>query len=163
MRRLSLLLLLLALALLATGFTAGNLESAGNLYLISRRSFSDPIKLFLGPSGQRGLYGFVQERPDGSLFVGLESYQAPPAGRPVAEGYGALPGRLWFRETLIEADGTMVARSVVAERLYLQPPARTPGGALTYDAGDLGTYLTRAGGDLILYHDGREVARWGPQ
>lgn len=158
------LILALAIAAALNGaavFAASNIESAGNLYLVGPRAFTDPLKLYLGPTMDRGLYGFVQERPDGSIFTGLETFKRPPAGTPVAQGYGAYPLRLWGSNILAEENGSLVAKDVVASKLILQAPAYLPGGGITWNPADLGTYLTRSGEDLILYHNGREVARWG--
>ena len=155
-----LILALLMLALSSVALAAGNIESNGNIYLVGGRPFISPIKMYLGPDYDRGLYIFEQERPDGSLFAGMETFQRPAQGAPVAEGYGAYPLRLWGSNVLIEENGVLVVREVVANKIILQQPDTTVGGAIRWNPDDMGTYLTRDGPDVILYNGGREVARW---
>ena len=156
--------LLAALAIILISATSGsiagaassNIETDGNILAISRRDFSNPIKLFLGPDLDHGLYTFVQERPAGT-WAGIETFVRPTGGSPAA-GYGALPLRVWGSNIYIE--DTMAVATVVTDRIYLQSPRHTPAGAMTYDQSDLGTYIARDGRHIIIYADGKEVARF---
>lgn len=162
-----------------------NILTLGNLTLEDEgREPGNPVKLFLGfLSRATGLYAFWQRRFGGQAlgeyWAGLETSLAPPDGRPVAEGYGALPLRLWGQNVLLEANGALVVRTVVAEKVYLAPPVyrhRWTGefvapsawsqagepldeqgrvlGGIMYDPADLGTYLTVHEGKPVVVHDG---------
>ena len=159
------------------------LTTAGNVTLEDGgREPSNPVKLLLGKLAQAlGLYAFFQRRFDGQAvgeyWAGMETSQQPPDGSPVAWGYGALPMRLWWQNCLLEANGTLVVRNVVAERVYLAPPVyrdmrtgafispsswspagepldaegRLLGGI--YWPESLGTYLTVHDGVPVVVHD----------
>lgn len=151
------------------------------------REPSNPVKLLLGRLGRNlGLYAFFQRRfpgqSNGEYWAGIETSAPVPDGKPVAWGYGALPLRLWGQNCLLESQGALVVRNVVAERVYLSPPVyrnletgefvspsswsaagepldeqgRLLGGLYWNDA-DLGTYLTRVDGRPVLVHDGQMV------
>lgn len=136
----------------------GNIFTEGNIYLLGHRL--SPIKIFMGKDLDNGFYGFVMERPDGSLLTGFETFRRPDPRLPVSSGYGAYPIRLWGSNILIEANGVVVARDLVASKLILQEPVTVGGGGITWNPEDMGTYMTRDGPDLILYHNGREIMRW---
>ncbi len=160
------------------------LTTAGNLTLEDGgRVPSNPVKVLLGFLGRAtGLYVFWQRRfggqAQGEYWAGLETALEPPDGRPVAEGYGALPLRLWGQNVLLEANGALVVRHVVCERVYLAPPVyrhRWTGAFVTasgwsgagepldaegrvlggiYYPAQLGTYLTVHEGRPVVVHEG---------
>ena len=162
----------------------GNITTPGNINQVGPRDPSNPIKQFMGPSMDAGLYTFMQERFPGqgtSLWAGLETFQRPdddPAH--AAWGYGALPLRLWGLTFLLEGNGDNVVRNIVAEKFYLQTPAHrnlqtgafekahhydaqgvpytAAGmqlGGIYFDQADLGVYLTREGDSVVLYNQGQ--------
>lgn len=155
------------------------LTTAGNVILEdSGRAPSNPVKLLLGKLSQAlGLYAFFQRRFDdqarGEYWAGLETSQQPPDGNPIAWGYGALPMRLWGQNCLLEANGALVVRNVVAERVYLAPPVyrnmRTgvfvspsswsAAGEPLDDHGNLlgGIYYPETVGTYLTVHDGQPV------
>lgn len=169
-----------------------NIQTDGNMSMLGDRPPGSPLKFFIGKDFQRGLYFFFQERFPGQgteLWGGFETYQAPPDGDPThaSWGYGALPGRAWFQNFLLEANGDNVSRNVVTNRIYLQVPAHrnlstgvfekpssyspegvplaadgSPLGGIYPDFNDLGTYFAREGDQVVLYINGAEAVRWGP-
>lgn len=162
-----------------------NIETTGNLTLHDDgRESSNPVKLFMGfLQRATGLYFFWQRRfpgqSDGTHWAGMETSLEPPDGRPIAEGYGALPMRLWGQNVLLEANGALVVKDVVAHKVYLSPPVyrhRWTGqfmspsgwsaageplddegrvmGGIYYDVANLGTYLTVHEGQPVVVHNG---------
>ena len=145
--------------LIVTLLTLGWVGTAENIELLGHRSASDPLKVYVGPTRDEGLYTFVQERGE-TVWAGMETFRRPAKGVAVAEGYGALPGRIWFKNALIEENGVLVVPEVVAEKIILQHPDRSRFGGITWDRDELGTYFTIHEGAVILYVNGREVERW---
>lgn len=141
------------------GAVSANIETSGNILMLSQRPMADPLKFFSGPDLDHGLYIFVQERPQG-LWAGVETFVRPVDGSGPANGYGALPFRIWGSNILVEENGVLVAKELVTSKLVLQEPQHTPSGGLTWDPEDLGTYFARDGSALVLYHNGKEVQRW---
>ena len=105
----------------------GNITTNGNFYTNDTgRASYNPVKWFMGTM-KKGLYFFFQKRFDDQAnekyWAGFETFRDPGlTPDKVSWGYGALPGRMWFQGHCMEADGTYVTRSVVAERVYLAPP-----------------------------------------
>lgn len=104
----------------------GNMYTKGNVSLADDgRDPSNPLKWFMGKLGQ-GLYVFWQKRfagqAKGEFWAGLETWLLPPSGRPVAEGYGALPLRIWGQGLLMEANGVLTTRHLAVDTVYLQTP-----------------------------------------
>ena len=165
-----------------------NIQTIGNISMIGPRDPSNPRKFFMGPSFDRGVYLFSQERFAGQgsdEWGGIETYRKPDDDPSHASwGYGADPGRMWWQNFLLEANGDQVGVNVVANRIYLQQPKYrnlqtggwekpyqyhngvpckadgTPLGGIQVDFDDLGSYITRDGDRLVLYHGGVEVDHW---
>lgn len=100
----------------------GNLTTPGNLTQQADRPPTSPLKhIMTTADGRGGLYTFMQERfPDqgSELWAGVETFvkhQTP------AWGYGALPLRLWGQNCLLEANGVLVVREVVTEKVTERP------------------------------------------
>lgn len=144
-----------ALGLFMAGWSANE-----NIYMVGHRAFTDPLKLFMGPTMDAGLYQFVQEKPDGSIWAGVETFKRPLSG-PVADGYGAYPLRLWGSNVLIEAGGQAVFPEVVTNKITLQEPVSHGEGGLTWDTSHLGSYIAvDANGCVLVYANDIEKARW---
>lgn len=150
------ILLGILFACLLAGAMAFTVDS--NIYLLGRRDFTSPQKIYIGPDMDNGLYIFVQERV-GGIWAGLETFKRPPQDSP-ANGYGHYPLRLWGSNILAEENGILVVREVVAQKIILQTPILTPEGGITWNPLDLQTYITRDGTNVILYVAGIEVDRW---
>lgn len=101
-----------------------NLRISGNINMVGPREDGNPIKLFMGPDMDRGLYFFVDKRDPAEgteYFAGFETYVKPDG--PPAVGYGALPLRSWGMLGVDELNGVIVRRNIVAQAIYLQTPA----------------------------------------
>lgn len=129
-----------------------NLElERGNIYQTWQGSPDNFPKQWIGYDDDHLLYTFFQESGDHPQgWSGIETFLRPPSGVPVAQGYGALPIRVWGREFLAESDGSIAAsQGFLAPRVYLANPVYTPyggiyGADMAHDA-----YIERAGnGDL---------------
>lgn len=156
-------LLALSLSLFALlGFSIANFYTSGNVYLVGKRAFTNPIKLYMGPDENNGLYFAVQERADGSLFTVIESFKRPDKGVPVAEGYGYYPLRLWGKHWMLREDGVGILAGVVTEKLTLQRPDYTKFGGVTLGK-DLSSYITMDGDCMIFYVKGEEEWRICPR
>lgn len=81
---------------------------------------------WLGYDQDHLLYTFFQESPDHpNGWGGMETFVRPPGSIGPSEGYGALEGRIWFKNFLAEAGGQVVASdSFNAPRLHLSEPRR---------------------------------------
>lgn len=100
----------------------GNITTPGNLYLVGEREDGNPIKLFMGPDLDRGLYISLDKRDpsEGTEYMAkVETFMRPPEGVPVAAGYGAIPLRLMGMLGVDELNGVTARRYVVAESLYI--------------------------------------------
>jgi len=103
----------------------GNIVTSGNITSndeANPRPPSDPLKWLLGC-----LYFFSQNRFPGQgteQWAGFETYRQPPDGNPThaAWGYGGEAGRMWWMNLLAEANGDLVSRHVIADRIYFQQP-----------------------------------------
>ena len=80
---------------------------------------------WLGYDEDRLLYTYFQVSPDHPQgWAGMETFQRPAFGVPVSYGYGALPLRIWGRDFIAEADGSVAAGAAfMSPRVYLSPPA----------------------------------------
>lgn len=164
----------------------GGVTTGGNVAIEDGgRAPSNPLKLFLGNIALRGLYFFWQKRFEGQgseYWGGFETWLNPGEGKPPGWGYGALPGRAWFMNFLLEANGVQVGQSVVVQRIYLQQPAHrnletgafekahrydaqgvpfTAGGqvmgGIYPDYGDLVVRIERVGNEVWLFAPGGDV------
>ena len=138
------------------------LNTAGNAYLLGDRDPSNPVKLMLGRPNPdepdhpvEGLYLFFQERfpgqAQGENWSGIRTSVRSKWGRPVAEMYGAGAMDLWGQNVRAAPDGTVVSRTFVTEKLYLDtvryrnlktgefvvPSSWSPAGEPLDEAGDL--------------------------
>ena len=158
----------------------GNISTPGNVSMVGPRDPGNPTKLFMGPDVDRGGYFFSQERFPGQgtpYWFGFETFERIDPANP-SWGYGYWPLRVWGLNFILEANGDQVGRNIVAEKIYLQSPAHrnmTTGkfekpdhydefgvpftaageqmGGIYYDAGDLSTYITREGAEVVLYNN----------
>ena len=146
--------LLAALGFLLAGWTANE-----NITVVGPRPFTSPWKLFMGPTEDAGLYIYAQQRQDGQVWSGVETFKRPDAGQ-VSAGYGAWPLRLWGTNFLAEENGVVVAPELVTERIILQRPDNRGPGGVTWDRQRLGTYFAWTPDCVLLYVNGHEAQRW---
>ena len=98
--------------------------TTGNYMMVGPRDHTSPIKHYMGKTEDDGLYQFFQERSPGQgtdYWGGLQTFRRFDHANP-AKGYGFHPLRLWGKLFQIEANGNLVARNMVVERIYLQHP-----------------------------------------
>ncbi|MBI2888156.1 MAG: hypothetical protein HYY02_13260 [Chloroflexi bacterium] len=102
---------------------AGNFRSDGNLYALWQGSEGNFPLMWLGLDEDNLLYLFFQPRTgaNGGKWAGINTFYRPPSGDP-SWGYGYQPIRLYGKNALVEARGTIVSRDVRTPVLYFQKP-----------------------------------------
>lgn len=128
-------------------------QIADNLY-VTRTLLPGEIALaHLGMPGGPLLYAFYHNRlpTNGGPWAGLETYQPQPGPDP-AQGYGALPLRLWGQHFLAEAGGEVACRALYVPFVCLQQPLDRPprGGGIYPDYNDLRVRLEPRQGQLFF-------------